>query len=80
MTRRANRLTRREALQIVIHHAGRDAAGTGCGVRPGLQPDELDRLVLALAILWKDAHGYPMSQSDLFNLGISATLPTTRRH
>lgn len=64
-------MTKRRALQVVLHHAGRDAAGTGCGIRAGMTSAELDELKAAMRKLWPDAYGFAMTQNEFFNMGIS---------
>ena len=64
------RMTKREALRILVHRALRDAAGVGCGVeRPHLCKDVSDeKLGEAIRRVWGDIYRYEPSESDAFNM------------
>lgn len=72
-------MTKREALRILIDHAVRDVAGTGCGIRAPLTNEEQRRVVEAMSVIWPQVYGYPLGDNDLFNRGISVPLPTEGR-
>lgn len=60
-------MTRKEAILILIEHAAKDCAGSGCG--PGHRiPSDSRRLVVARAILkvWPEKHYGP----NWFNLNL----------
>lgn len=62
------RMTLRHAIQVVIRHAARDAAGTGCGIRDAIPIAERTQLDEALPIVWRRAYGFEMGEHDWFNL------------
>jgi len=61
-------MTQRRALQVLIRHAAANVAGVGCGIRPVLSTEAKEDVSAAVRAMWRRAHGYPMSDSDWFNL------------
>jgi hypothetical protein len=59
----------KDAIKVLIKHAGRDAGGTGTGIRSAPTPDEMRELTAAVRVAWKYAYGWESSNSDLTNYG-----------
>lgn len=62
------RMTVRRAIQVLIQHAAANVAGVGCGIRPVIASADKQELSLAIRTMWSRGYGYPMSESDWFNL------------
>lgn len=64
------RMTKRRALHVLMHHAARDVAGVGQGIRPGATDDEKRDVAAAVRALYPDAYGFVAIERDLLNLGL----------
>lgn len=63
-------MTRNEAVRILIHHAARDVAGTGTGIRSSVLDEDRTRVKEAVCKLYTQAFGYQVDDSALLNLGL----------
>lgn len=62
------RMTKLDALDVVIRHAAANVAGVGTGIRAEVRPLEKVEVVRAIAILYPYAYGRSLDDSDRFNL------------
>ena len=66
-------MTTRKALQILIHHAAENQAGTGCGIRSIPSDKRRDELCEAVLKVWPKAYNYPFGGNDAYNLALPWT-------
>lgn len=59
-----------EAILILIEHTARDLVGSGRGISSIPSEKERKKAVQAIEKMWRKAHGYPLRESDRYNLGI----------
>lgn len=64
------RITRNQALRILIRHAASDVAGAGCGIRMAITDAERMQVARAVARVHLEAHGYHADGAVFSNLGI----------
>jgi hypothetical protein len=59
-------MTKKEAIKTLIQSAHRDIRGSGMGYR-STSEEWREKVRQAIEMLWKDAYGWEMSESDKFN-------------
>lgn len=63
------RMTKAEALRIILEFAGRHIGGTGQGIGAPRYEGDRERARKAARILWPDAYGFKPYDNDLRNMG-----------
>jgi len=58
------------AMQILIDHAARNVAGTGCGVRPEIKEKEIKEVREAIKRVWSFAYKHEFNEQEFYNRGI----------
>ena len=66
MSTKKNKMTRKEAIHILIEHAAANCAGTGCGIRSEISENQRIQVAKAILKVWPEKQYGP----NWFNLGL----------
>lgn len=59
-----------EAIQILIKHTADNLRGSSCGISSIPSKSKREEAIQAIEKMWRKAYGFPLRESDRYNLGI----------